>query len=219
MTSTAGRTGHDGLSTRVREATRVDHDAVQGKPYLTGLLTGRLPREAYTALVVQHFLVYEALEQAAIAMRDDPVAGVFVFPELTRLPALIADLEFLLGADWTAQVAALPATVHYCARLQEVAFTWPAGFVAHHYTRYLADLAGGQQVGAAVREAYGLAEHGARSLTFDGVVSEEFLVRYRGLLDAVPWDAAEQDRFLAEVAAAYRLNAALVDDLGRRFCR
>ncbi|MCP9947801.1 biliverdin-producing heme oxygenase [Actinomadura madurae] len=38
--------------------------------------------------------------------------------------------------------------------------------------------------------------------------------RYRALLDAAPWDAAEQDRVIAEVKAAYRLNAAVTAELG-----
>src|SRR4051794_8191976 len=76
MTSTAGRTGQEGLSARVREATRADHDAARSLPYVEALLAGRLPRRAYVDLTAQHFLVYEALEQAAVAMRDDPVAGV-----------------------------------------------------------------------------------------------------------------------------------------------
>ncbi|HEX8629699.1 MAG TPA: biliverdin-producing heme oxygenase, partial [Catenuloplanes sp.] len=100
MKGTADRTGQGGLSERLRAATRAGEDAARTGTYLDALLAGRLPRPAYAALVAQRFFVYEALEQAAIAMRDDPVAGVFVFGELTRLPDLLVDLEFLLGADW-----------------------------------------------------------------------------------------------------------------------
>lgn len=217
MASTADRTGHDRLSVRLRETTRADHAEAQSTAYVDALLAGRLPREAYAALAAQHFFVYEALEQAAVAMADDPVAGVFVFPELTRLPALLTDLEVLYGADWADRVTAVPATVDYCARLQEVAFTWPAGFVAHHYTRYLGDLSGGQQLGQAVRRAYGLDRDGWRFFVFDTVAPQPFKARYRELLDAVSWDVAEQDRFVDEVSLAYRLNTAVLDELGRRF--
>ena len=33
-------------------------------------------------------------------MRDDPLAAAFITPKLTRLPAIEADLDFLLGAGW-----------------------------------------------------------------------------------------------------------------------
>lgn len=217
MTSTAGPTGAEALSVRLRLGTRVEHDAVQSVDFLDRLMAGVLPRGAYTDLVAQHFFIYESLESAALAMADDPVAGVFVFPELTRLPSLIADLEFLCGPDWADRVAAVPATAAYCARLRAVAFDQPSCFIAHQYTRYLGDLSGGQQVGRAVADAYGLAADGRRFYTFDEVDPAGFRARYREQLDAVSWQPAEEQQFLAEVSQAYRLNTAVLVELGQRW--
>lgn len=213
MKGTADRTGQDGLADRLRAATA----AGPAGAYLDALRDGRQPRAAYAALLAQRFFLYEALEQAAVAMRDDPVAGLFVFPELTRLPDLLSDLDTVLGADWAERLDAVPATVTYCRRLQEVAFTWPAGFVAHHYTRYLNDLSVGVGLGDAVRRAYGLQRNGYRLFGFDGVQPESFRTRYCELLDAVPWDTTEQDRFLAEATLAHRLDAAILRDLNDRY--
>ena len=203
-----------GLAARVREATLSDHAAAQSMAYFDALLDGRLGRAGYAALTAQLYFVYETLEDAAAAMRSDPVAGAFVFDELTRLPALTADLSYLLGPDWSERVAASAATAEYRARLRDVAFTWPAGFVAHHYTRYLGDLSGGQIMRRALVRQYGLGEGGTRFYRFSGVEPHALKKRYRELLDAVPWDVAEQDRFLDEVSRAYRLNIAVLDDLG-----
>jgi heme oxygenase len=96
-----------------------------------------------------------------------------------------------------------------------VAFTWPAGFVAHHYTRYLGDLSGGQLMRRALRREYGLDGPGTRFYEFPGVDPRTFKQHYRHLLDTAPWDAVEQDRFLDEVSLAYRLNTAILDDLGK----
>jgi heme oxygenase len=204
-----------GFAGRVREATRSDHAAAQSMAYFDALLGGRLDRHGYAALTAQLFFVYEMLEDAADVMRADPVAGTFVFDELSRVPALVADLEHLIGPDWPARVAASPATSEYRARLREVAFTWPAGFVAHHYTRYLGDLSGGQIMRSTLDQAYGLAGAGTRFYEFPGVEPRAFKQRYRQLLDTVPWDVVEQDRFLDEVVLAYRLNTAVLDDLGK----
>ncbi len=203
------------LSVRVRSGTRLDHDAAQGSGFLDALAAGTLPREAYADLAAQHWFIYETLEQAAAAMAADPVAGEFVFPELTRLPSLSADLATLLGPG--SQPSALPATEEYRARLREVAFDHPWAFIAHHYTRYLGDLSGGQYLGPAIAEAYGLNGAGHRFFVFEGVSPPAFRTRYRNLLDGLAFSPADEQNFLAEVTEAYRLNIAVLRELKERW--
>jgi heme oxygenase len=203
------------LSVRLRSGTRSDHDAAQGSGFLDALAAGTLPREAYADLAAQHWFIYETLEQAALAMAADPVAGAFVFPELTRLPALSDDLATLLGPKPT--LSALPATRQYRARLRAVAFDRSWAFIAHHYTRYLGDLSGGQYLGPAIAKAYGLNGAGHRFFVFDGVSPPAFRTRYRELLDGLAFSPAEEQNFLAEVAEAYRLNIAVLRELKERW--
>src|SRR4051812_2337662 len=124
------------LSVRLRRETHVAHDAALGSGFLDALATGQLPWEAYADLAAQHWFLYEELELAARTMADAPVARAFVFPELTRLPSLEADLRFMHGPRWPDRIAALPATTTYCTRLRYAANSHPVGFIAHHYTRY-----------------------------------------------------------------------------------
>ena len=203
------------LSVRLRSGTRLDHDAAQGSGFLDALAAGTLPRQAYADLAAQHWFIYETLEQAAVAMAADPVAGAFVFPELTRLPALSDDLATLLGP--APALSALPATQEYRARLRAVAFDRPWAFIAHHYTRYLGDLSGGQYLGPAIAKAYGLDGAGHRFFVFDGVSPPAFRTRYRELLDGLAFSPAEEQNFLAEVAEAYRLNIAVLRELKERW--
>ncbi len=207
----------DRLSARLRAATRADHDAAQGSGFLDALAAGRLPRDAYADLAAQHWFIYETLERAAVAMAGDPVAGEFVLPELTRLPALGADLAFLAGPGWAERAAALPATEAYRTRLRQVAFDRPSAFIAHHYTRYLGDLSGGQYLGPAIARAYGLSGDGHRFFVFDGVRPPAFRARYRGMLDRISWPPAEEEAFLAEVSEAYRLNIDVLTELKGRW--
>ena len=203
------------LSVRLRSGTRSDHDAAQGSGFLDALAAGTLPRQAYADLAAQHWFIYETLEQAAEAMATDPVAGDFVFPELTRLPALSHDLATLLGP--APQLSALPATQEYRARLRAVAFDQPWGFIAHHYTRYLGDLSGGQYLGPAIAKAYGLNGAGHRFFVFEGVSPPAFRTGYRDLLDRLAFSPADEQNFLAEVAEAYRLNIAVLRELKERW--
>lgn len=207
------------LSVRLRVGTRSDHDAAQGSGFLDRLATGSLPIEAYADLTTQHWFIYEALERAALAMAGDPVAGRFVFPELTRLPALTADLVTLTGRDPVTDPGSfqpVPATVEYRARLDEVTGrAW--GFVAHHYTRYLGDLSGGQFLGPAIARGYGLDGDGHRFFVFEGVEPPAFRTRYRELLDEAAFSPADEESFLAEVPEAYRLNIAVLAELKERW--
>jgi heme oxygenase (biliverdin-producing, ferredoxin) len=207
----------DRLSVRLRQGTRAEHEAAQGSGFLDALATGRLPREAYADLAAQHWFVYESLELAGAMMARDPVAGAFVFPELVRLPALEADLRFLTGPEWSGRIAALPATASYCTRLRDVAFVAATGFVAHHYTRYLGDLSGGQYLGPAIARAYGLTGDGHRFFVFPAIEPATFRAHYRRQLDDLPWSVPEQDTFLAEVTEAYRLNIAVLAELSERW--
>lgn len=206
------------FSARLRAATWSDHSSAEQTTFLDDLTRGRLTVAAHAALTAQHYLVYQVLEEAAAHWSGDPVAGGFHADGLTRLPALAEDLAFLLGADWRDALTPVATTAAYTARLREIAFTWPGGFVAHHYNRYLGDLSGGQYVARALARAYGLTlgGDGLRFYAFDGIADlTAFKDAYRARLDAAPWDAAEQDRIINEVKLAYLFNTDLLADLGR----
>ncbi|MBB2945286.1 heme oxygenase [Actinoplanes lutulentus] len=206
------------LSARLREVTREGREIARRSRYVEGLATGRLPLAAYAEMAAQHWFVYETLELSAAAMADDPIARHFVYPELFRIPALEADLRFLYGARWQSRITALPATTTYCTRIRSAAFDRATGYVAHHCTRYLGDLSGGQWLGAKLVAAYGFNRHGYRFFVFEGVDPPLFRARYRDQLNSVPWSRAEQNAFLDEVSAAYRLNLELLAELEERWC-
>lgn len=200
---------------RIRLATRAEHERAEQAEFVAALMGGRLDLAAYAAMVMQNHAVYCALEQAAQTQRDAPVAGRFVFDELARREALEADLAWLLGPDWAEAVRVLPAVLRYVDRIEGVCTTWEGGFVAHHYTRYLGDLSGGQIIRSRLRTLYGLDSDGVRFYVFDDIPKPKpFKDNYRTLLDEAPWDATEQARIIDEVDLAFRLNRAVFDELG-----
>ena len=202
------------FSAALRDATWQDHEKAETSAYMTALMGGELPIAGYANLAAQQWFVYAVLEAATDAMRDDPIAAPFVFDELTRLPAIEADLTFLLGEDWSHQITALPATTAYTDRLRAVCFDQPGAFVAHHYTRYLGDLSGGQYIGRVVKRVYELDEHGAEFFTFAGIDdAKAFKDAYRAHLDTAPWSPDEQDAVIDEIRNAYRLNRDVFADL------
>jgi len=205
------------FSAALRERTWGGHGDSEGAEFMTDLMKGRGTRDDYIALVAQHYFVYQALEAAATRFTGDPEVAPFLSPALTRMPALESDLEFLLGADWLAQITPLPTAVRYVERIDAIAAEgWGGGFIAHHYTRYLGDLSGGQHIGKLMQRHFGFETNGIGFYLFDQIADPaEFKTRYRDELDAADWDAAEQERVIDEVLLAYRLNTELFIDLAK----
>jgi heme oxygenase len=183
---------------------------------MSDLMTGKGTREDYVALVAQHFFVSEALEAAGPAYATDPEAMPILSDQLTRLPALEADLSFLLGESWRDAIAPLPTTVRYVARINEIAAEhWAGGFVAHHYTRYLGDLSGGQAIASLVARHYGATPDQLGFYRFE--IADDGIVRYkrgyREAMNALALSPAEVDVLIDEVRTSFRMNSAIFEAL------
>ncbi|MBZ4488459.1 biliverdin-producing heme oxygenase [Microbacterium sp. cx-55] len=204
------------FSAALRERSSGAHSGSEGAGFMSDLIKGEGTRDDYINLVAQHWFIYEALEGAADRMRRDPVASVFISEKLTRLPALEADLEFLVGPDWRERIVPLPTTQRYVDRIRQVGATWAGGFVAHHYTRYLGDLSGGLFIGKLMQRRFGFDTNGIGFYIFGDIADPKaFKDVYRLQLDAVPWDDDERERVIDEVLQAYRFNTELFEDLAR----
>ncbi|MET9776052.1 biliverdin-producing heme oxygenase [Streptomyces sp. NPDC006367] len=208
------------FSALIRTASHEQHTEAESSTFMSDLLGGRLGVEAYARYTEQLWFVYAALEAPAGRLASDPVAGPFVRAELMRLPSLERDLEHLRGPGWRTGLAALPATEEYAARVRECAERWPAGYVAHHYTRYLGDLSGGQIIRDRAERAWGFAKKGdgVRFYVFEEITNPAAFKReYRELLDGIRADDLEKQRIVAECRRAFALNTAVFRALGEEF--
>jgi heme oxygenase len=202
------------FSAALRERSSSAHSGSEHAGFMSDLMRGQGTREDYVALVAQHWFIYEALEAAAERMKNDPIAAPFISDKLTRLPALEADLDYLIGPDWRSRIEPLPTTGRYVERIRQVGATWAGGFVAHHYTRYLGDLSGGQFIGKIMARQFGFDTNGIGFYLFADIADPKaFKEVYREQLDAVPWDERERERVIDEVLVAYQFNTDLFTDL------
>lgn len=210
----------DSFSTVIRTASHEQHVEAETSTFMSDLLGGRLGVDAYARYTEQLWFVYEALETGAERLAADPVAGAFIRPELFRLPALERDLTHLRGADWRSGLTALAATRAYADRVRECAGEWPAGYIAHHYTRYLGDLSGGQIIRDKAERTWGFSRKGdgVRFYVFEGIGNPAAFKRgYRELLDGVRVDDLEKQRIVAECKRAFALNTGVFRALGEEF--
>ncbi|WP_019067281.1 heme oxygenase (biliverdin-producing) [Streptomyces hokutonensis] len=210
----------DSFSTVIRTASHEQHVEAETSTFMSDLLGGRLGVDAYARYTEQLWFVYGALETGTGRLAADPVTGPFIRAELFRLPALERDLEHLRGADWRTGLTALPATQAYADRVRECAESWPAGYIAHHYTRYLGDLSGGQIIRDKAERTWGFSRKGdgVRFYVFEGIGNPAAFKRgYRELLDGIRVDDLEKQRIVAECKRAFALNTGVFRALGEEF--
>lgn len=199
----------------LRSATWADHQRAEQAPFVKALVAGELDRDAYATMVDQHLHLYRALESAMDAQAHDPVLTPFHDHALDRVAALEADLMHLRGPDWEHRSVVLAATADYVERISELAGTWNAGLLAHHYTRYLGDLSGGQFIGRVMARVYDLDDAGWAFYRFAEIDdAKAYKDAYRAKLDALDLGVDEQERIVAEIGRSYEFNIALFEDLG-----
>lgn len=202
------------LSALIRERSKDAHSSSEGAGFVSSLLRGERSRDDYIALVAQHYFIYAALEAGAERMRNDPIAARFITDRLTRLPALETDLEFLLGTEWRDRIDPLDATARYVKRIERVAETWAGGFVAHHYTRYLGDLSGGQAIGALMGRHYGIPASALTIWDFTELgKTKPYKDSYRLRLNDIAGTGGNEQTVIDETMTAFELNGELLSEL------
>lgn len=208
------------LSQTIREGSWADHEDSEGADFMSSIMRGTASLEDYAELVAQHFYMYEALESVADDYADDPLFKPFYEPALARMAALEIDLEKLFGENWREKITPVAATTAYAARIREVGEqSFVPGVIAHHYTRYLGDLSGGQMISKRVAKQHNFDDgKGVEFYNFATLGSiPKFKARYRDALDALGTQLTNEQHtlMLEEVRTAYRFNTEVFIDMAR----
>lgn len=203
------------LSEQLREGTKEVHVRAERSPFMQAFFRGHVPRDGYRELLARLLPVYEALEQAQQQLADDVAMGQINFPQLYRAETLREDLAFYYGPDWRNRIADTPAVREYVGRIHELAQTWPAGLAAHHYTRYLGDLSGGQIIKRMIQKSFGTdGNDGVAFYEFPEITDiPAFKKEYRAGMNAIPLADGEAQRIVDEANHAFELNVGLFSEL------
>lgn len=213
MTIVATPTVDAPLSSAMREGSRAEHEAAEGSSFMSELLGERVNHAGYAAYLTRLRTVYAAIESTGRSLAGTPAADAVLDPALERLAAIDADLAFwgphLREGDENSAAASA-----YAERVAATA-QWAPLFVAHHYTRYLGDLSGGQAIGRILARAFDLTDGtGVAFYAFDEIAKPKpYKDGYRARLDALDLDAEDKQRVVGEVKVAFNLNQALFAEL------
>lgn len=193
----------------MRSASSQDHKTAESMHFIKHLMEGQLSKGDYIRYLNQLAYVYQALERKLSGNGPLPFAAA-----LNRFDSIIADLEQFGVPDFTA-AAPLPSTLEYVIRLQEIGDEEDVRLVAHHYTRYLGDLSGGQAIAALVQRHYGITADRLSFYRFDEIDNlVHFKEQYRKALDDLTISEQQLSVLLEETVLAFRLNQNLFADLG-----
>ncbi|WP_193612105.1 heme oxygenase (biliverdin-producing) [Nocardioides lijunqiniae] len=201
------------LSAAMRVGSMAEHEAAEHSSYMSELLGGRVNETGYADYLLRLRVVYDAMETTVRARLDDPAVAAVHDTALERLAAIDSDLEhWAPGRD---REVVSPAADAYRERLA-AAGSWGGLLVAHHYTRYLGDLSGGQAIGRILDRTFELDGAGTAFYAFPEIPKPKpYKDAYRARLDALELSVEDVARVVDEVKVAFRLNQALFTELGQ----
>lgn len=196
------------FSARLKNSTATIHDEVEHTNFMVDLMEGRLNADAYALLLKQYEVIYDALEQKSREFAAGPIFAPFHHAGLFRYGRIVADLRELGGAD-------LPKTrsaESYAAHISGL--TRPEQVIAHHYTRYLGDLSGGQAIGALMGRHYGLPASALTIWDFTEIgKTKPYKDGYRLRLNEITDTGGDEQIVIDETMTAFRLNGELLAEL------
>ena len=211
------------LAKQLKVGTKKSHSAAENTSFVASFLRGVVDEESYKTLVSDLYFVYRAMEEEVRRLKNNEFVKVVYFPELERELALERYVRYYWGPNWRAIITPSDSAQLYANRIREIGLKDPLLLVAHHYTRYLGDLSGGQILKGIAQKAMNLREgEGLHFYEFEQVEdTKEFKVKYRAALDTLELDQSQIDAIIAEANYAFKLNMYVFDELagGKRDSR
>lgn len=180
-----------GLSVLMRAGSETQHRHAEASPFVAALVAGEVSEAGYARYLALYRRVYLALESVGRTLSANPVARRVIDPALHRGAAISADLAF--WSSGAVVTDASPAVDEYVARIHRT-LDDPKRCVAHHYTRYLGDLSGGQAIGRRLTRNFRLPiGAGVAFYTFPDIAKPKlYKDAYRARLDALPLNEASR---------------------------
>ena len=203
------------FSKQLKEGTKKSHSMAENTSFVASFLRGVEDESKYRQLVANFYFIYHALESEMENNKDNPFVGPMRLNGLERHDALVKDCQYFYGDNWRDIILPTEATQRYISRIHEVAKDSPELLVAHHYTRYMGDLSGGQILKGIAQKALNLKEDGLAFYEFPEITNKKmFKDSYRRVLDTmVPATQKDVDSIVVEANYAFRLNMYMFEEI------
>ncbi len=198
------------LSQLVKEASKEAHTAAERSPFMIALMRGEVGADAYRDYLTQLAPIYGALE----AWDDQSNPWPMFDRRLDRFERIVCDIESLGGSKLICR-----STTEYADHISFLVHNkdWTR-LLAHHYTRYLGDLSGGQAIATLVMRNLMIPPNFLSFYEFDEIDDKvRYKETYREGLDSLNLSTADTKIFIDEVVLAFRFNQYIFADLEKRW--
>ena len=200
------------LALQLKEGTKVSHSAAENTKFVSSYLKGVVSKDNYKQLLTNFYYVYRAMEEEIYKLSDEYTTPLHD-KLLDRTNKLETDLRYYYGVMWRDLAKPSKATEEYVKRIQVIAQQTPYLLVAHHYTRYMGDLSGGQILSNITQKSLNLTTEGLKFYEFDIPNMKEYKDKYRQSLNDLPMSPTQIDMLIDEANYAFKLNMLLFDEL------
>ena len=203
------------FSKQLKEGTKKSHTMAENTSFVASFLRGVVDESKYRQLIANFYFIYHALESEMEINKDNPFVGPMRLNGLERHDALVEDCKYFYGDDWKDIIRPTEETQKYVSRIHEVAKENPELLIAHHYTRYMGDLSGGQILKGIAQKALNLKEDGLAFYEFPEIWDKKgFKESYRRVLDTmIPATQKDVDSIIVEANYAFRLNMYMFEEI------
>jgi len=202
------------LSIELKEGTKESHSAAENTKFVAAFLRGVLNPEEYRKLLANFYFVYSAMEEAISSTEDSKVKAIRS-ESLERKEAIAKDLKYYYGYNWEETIKPSEPCNTYVYRIKEIAEKDPYLLIAHHYTRYIGDLSGGQILKEITKRVLNPpVGEGLNFYDFPSIPNaKEFKNNYRASLDTLGCDEQQVNALITEANYAFRLNMYMFDEI------
>jgi heme oxygenase len=202
------------LSKQIKEGTKKSHTMAENTGFITCFLKGVVERKSYLRLLCDLYHIYSAMEKEFVRHQNDTILSNIYYPELFRKESIEKDLEYYLGENWRNNITQTKSCTEYVSRIREISNVNQDLLIAHHYTRYIGDLSGGQVLKGIAQTALKVDDEGMNFYTFKLIPDEKkFKNEYRMTLDNLPFDQNEIDAIIEEANYAFKLNMNVFNEI------
>jgi heme oxygenase (biliverdin-producing, ferredoxin) len=208
------------LATKLKDGTLTNHMVANNMPFVQKFIKLQIKVEEYRRVLSQMYYIYEAMEEELEKNKNHPLIKEIYYPlELNRFEAIKEDLKFFYGTDYMNLIQPIDSIQLYAGRIREISKKNPSLLIAHSYTRYLGDLAGGQILKAKAKKALDLdEENGTKFYDFPNISNQSaFKQEYRQKLNNLNINENESLEIVKEANLAFEFNIKLFEELDSKY--